>query len=146
LGKADESMYAVNLTGNQTIATTPDSSVLLLSPSTHGESPLLDTSLNTTVKRKRRHKHSHRSDHIDNTPNSKRFNSSTNENDDGLDEDIVEKQQNVKKDNKYLIGMELRETERNYVTMLSNIIRVRQILNGECFSKLRDWIKRSPKL
>jgi len=38
---------------------------------------------------------------------------------------IVEKQQNVKKDNKYLIGMELRETERNYVTMLSNIIRVR---------------------
>jgi hypothetical protein len=38
---------------------------------------------------------------------------------------IAEKQQNVKKDNKYLIGMELRETERNYVTMLSNIIRVR---------------------
>lgn len=31
----------------------------------------------------------------------------------------------MKKDNKCLIGMELRETERNYVTMLSNIIRVR---------------------
>jgi hypothetical protein len=117
MGKADESMYAVNLTGNQT--TTPDSSVLLLSPSTHGDSPLLDSSLNTTVKRKRRHKHSYIVDHIDNTHNSKRFNNSTNENDNGLDED------SIKKDNKYLIGMELRETERNYVTMLSNIIRVR---------------------
>jgi hypothetical protein len=115
-------MYAVNLTGNQT--TTPDSSVLLLSPSTHGDSPLLDSSLNTTVKRKRRHKHSYIADHIDNTPNSKRFNSSTNEND---NEDIIEKPVNMKKDNKYLIGMELRETERNYVTMLSNIIRVRQL-------------------
>jgi hypothetical protein len=124
LGKADESMYAVDLTGTQTTTTTPDSSVLLLSPSTHGDSPLLDTSLNTTVKRKRRHKHSYINEHIDHTPNSKRFNSSTNENDNGLDEDIVEKQQNIKKDNKYLIGMELRETERNYVTMLSNIIRV----------------------
>jgi hypothetical protein len=122
MGKADESMYAVNLTGNQT--TTPDSSVLLLSPSTHGDSPLLDSSLNTTVKRKRRHKHSYIADHIDNTPNSKRFNSSTNEND---NEDILEKPVNMKKDNKYLIGMELRETERNYVTMLSNIIRVRHL-------------------
>ena len=87
MGKADESMYAVNLTGNLT--TTPDSSVLLLSPSTHGDSPLLDTSLNTTVKRKRRHKNSYRNDHIDNTPNSKRFNNSANENDNGLDEDIL---------------------------------------------------------
>ncbi len=40
---------------------------------------------------------------------------------------ILEKPVNIKKDNKYLIGMELRETERNYVTMLSNIIRVRPI-------------------
>ena len=38
---------------------------------------------------------------------------------------LLEKPVNMKKDNKYLIGMELRETERNYVTMLSNIIRVR---------------------
>jgi len=87
MGKADESMYAINLTANQT--TTPDSSLLLLSPSAHGNSPLLDSSLNTTVKRKRRHKHSYKSDQIDTTPNSKRFNSSTNENDHGLDEDIV---------------------------------------------------------
>ena len=93
-------MYAVNPTGNQT---TPDSSVLLLSPSTHGDSPLLDSSLNTTVKRKRRHKHSYLPDHLDNPSNSKRFNSSTNENDQGLEEE------NVKKDNKCLIGMELRE-------------------------------------
>jgi hypothetical protein len=42
---------------------------------------------------------------------------------------IIEKPVNIKKDNKYLIGMELRETERNYVTMLSNIIRVRQTFN-----------------
>ena len=82
MGKADESMYAVNLNTNQT--TTPDSSLLLLSPSTHGDSPLLDSSLNTTVKRKRRHKHSYISDPIDHTPNSKRFNSSTNENENVL--------------------------------------------------------------
>jgi hypothetical protein len=88
MGKADESMYAVNLTGNQTTAT-PESSVLLFSPSTHGDSPLLDSSLNTTVKRKRRHKHSYINDQIDHAPNSKRFNSSTNENDNGLDEDII---------------------------------------------------------
>jgi hypothetical protein len=90
MGKADESMYTVNLTDNKT-TTTPDSSLLLLSPSTHGDSPLLDTSLNTTIKRKRRHKHSYIADQIDNTPNSKRFNSSSNnnENDHGLDEDII---------------------------------------------------------
>ncbi|CAF0903498.1 unnamed protein product [Adineta steineri] len=122
MGKADESIYAVNLTGNQTTTTTPDSSLLLFSPSTHGDSALLDSSLNTTVKRKRRHKHSYIADQIDHTPHSKRFNSSTNENDEDI---LIEKQQpNIKKDNKYLIGMELRETERNYVTMLSNIIRI----------------------
>jgi len=87
MGKADESMYSVNLTSNQT--TTPDSSVLLLSPSIIGDSPLLDSSLNTTVKRKRRHKHSYIGDQIDNAPNSKRFNNSTNENDNGLDENNV---------------------------------------------------------
>ncbi|CAF3602276.1 unnamed protein product [Rotaria sordida] len=123
MGKADESMYIVNLTSNQ--STTPDSSLLLLSPSIHGDSPLHDSSLNTTIKRKRRHKHSYINEQIDNTPNSKRFNSSINENENLLDDNIViEKQQNIKKDNKYLIGMELRETERNYVTMLSNIIRI----------------------
>ncbi|CAF3599045.1 unnamed protein product [Rotaria sp. Silwood1] len=123
MGKADESMYIVNLTSNQT--TTPDSSLLLLSPSIHGDSPLHDSSINTTVKRKRRYKHSHINEQIENTQNSKRFNSSTNENENLLDDNIIiEKQQNIKKDNKYLIGMELRETERNYVTMLSNIIRI----------------------
>ncbi|CAF3723637.1 unnamed protein product [Rotaria sordida] len=123
MGKADESMYIVNLTSNQ--STTPDSSLLLLSPSIHGDSPLHDSSLNTTVKRKRRHKHLFINEQIDNTPNSKRFNSSVNENENLLDDNIViEKQQNIKKDNKYLIEMELRETERNYVTMLSNIIRI----------------------
>jgi hypothetical protein len=87
MGKADESIYAVDLTSNQT--TTPDSSLLLFSPSTHGDSPLFDSSMNTTVKRKRRHKHSCIVDQIDNTPNSKRFNSSINEIDNGLDEDMV---------------------------------------------------------
>jgi hypothetical protein len=98
MGKADESMYAVNLTNNQTTST-PESSLLLLSPSTHGDSPLLDSSLNTTVKRKRRHKHSYIPDQIDNTPNSKRFNSSTNENDNGFDEDSVTgKSKSIKKE------------------------------------------------
>ncbi len=87
MGKADESIYAVDLTSNQT--TTPDSSLLLFSPSIHGDSPLFDSSINTTVKRKRRHKHSYIADQIDNTPNSKRFNSSINEIDNGLDEDMV---------------------------------------------------------
>ena len=123
MGKADESMYAVTFTNNQTTTTTPDSSLLLLSPSTHGDSPLLDSSLNTTVKRKRRHKHSYLPDQIDHTPSSKRFNNSTNENESENDS-ITDKVVNMKKDNKYLIGMELRETERNYVTMLSNIVRV----------------------
>jgi hypothetical protein len=41
------------------------------------------------------------------------------------DDYFADKQILMKKDNRYLIGMELRETERNYVTMLSNIIRVR---------------------
>lgn len=117
-------MYAVTFTNSQTSTTTPDSSLLLLSPSTHGDSPLLDSSLNTTVKRKRRHKHSYLPDQIDHTPNSKRFNNSTNENESENDS-LTDKVVNMKKDNKYLIGMELRETERNYVTMLSNIIRVR---------------------
>lgn len=129
MGKADESMYAVNLTTSQTV-TTPDSSMLLLSPSAHGESPLLDTSLNTTVKRKRRHKHSYLAGQLDSTPNSKRFNNSTNEND---EENLIVTEKppvNQKKDNKYLIGMELRETERNYVTMLSNIIRVRSAVSA----------------
>ncbi|CAF2063744.1 unnamed protein product [Rotaria magnacalcarata] len=124
MGKADESIYTVNLTSNQ--STTSDSSLLLQSPSTQCESPLLDSSINTTVKRKRRQKHSYINEQqIDPIPNSKRFNSSMNENENLSDENIiVEKSQNIKKDNKYLIGMELRETERNYVTMLSNIIRI----------------------
>ena len=88
MGKADESMYIVNLTSNQS-TTTPDSSLLLLSPSIHGDSPLHDSSLNTTVKRKRRHKHSYINEQIDNTPNSKRFNSSINENENLLDDNIV---------------------------------------------------------
>lgn len=122
MGKADESMYAVN----QTTGATPDTSLVLPSPSTHGDSPLLDTSLNTTVKRKRRHKHSYLQDQIDPIPHSKRFNSSTNENDEENTSTPLDKPVIVKKDNKHLIGMELRETERNYVTMLSNIIRVKK--------------------
>ena len=115
MGKADESMYTVNQT------TTPDSSLILPSAGAQGDSPLLESSLNTTVKRKRRHKHAYVNDHTDNAPNSKRFNSNDNEH--GIDE-------SVKKKNKHLIGLELRETERNYVTMLSNIIRVQPELNG----------------
>ena len=83
MGKADESIYTVNLTGNPT---TPDSSLLLLSPSTYGDSPLQDSSLNLTVKRKRRHKQSYRNDQIDTTPNSKRFNSSITEIENETDE------------------------------------------------------------
>lgn len=120
MGKADESIYAVNFTG-ATLMSTPDSSLIVAN-----ESPLLDTSLNTTVKRKRRQKHSYRTDPI---PQSKRFNSSSNDHENlDYDEQInsltIEKQSMLKKDHKYLIGMELRETERNYVTMLSNIIRI----------------------
>ena len=52
MGKADESIYSVNFTG-PTLISTPDSSLIVTN-----ESPLLDTSLNTTVKYKRRQKHS----------------------------------------------------------------------------------------
>lgn len=112
MGKADESIYAVHFTG-PALMSTPDSSLLVVS-----ESPMLDSSLNTTVKRKRRQKHSYRTDPI---PQSKRFNSSSTTDHENVD---PEDQAMVKKDHKYLIGMELRETERNYVTMLSNIIRI----------------------
>ena len=49
---------------------------------------------------------------------------------------LVEKPMNMKKDNKHLIGMELRETERNYVTMLSNIIRVRATIDQVSSSRV----------
>ena len=45
----------------------------------------------------------------------------------------------MKKDNKYLIGMELRETERNYVTMLSNIIRVGNSDKHSFLGRWRSW-------
>ena len=90
MGKADESMYTVNITGNPTtITATPDSSLILPSSSITGDSPLLDSSLNTTVKRKRRHKHAHRTDHVEIPSHSKRFNSSSNENDNGFDDEVA---------------------------------------------------------
>lgn len=124
MGKADESSYSIKIPGmNET--TTPDSPrSTLLSLSTF--SPL-STSMNdqstatsTSVKRKRRKESNSKDENT--TPNTKRFNSS-NENENGLDDDF--EKINMKKDNRYLISMEIRETERNYVTMLSNIIRVR---------------------
>jgi len=137
MGKADESTYSIKLPGmNET--TTPDSprSTLLslstlspLSTSINDSNYLQQHNTTTSVKRKRR-KESNSNNENNTTPNTKRFNSS-NENENGLDDDMIsdsfDKQQktpNIKKDNKYLIGMEIRETERNYVTMLSNIIRV----------------------
>lgn len=139
MGKADESGYSVKIPGmNET--TTPDSprSTLLslstlspLSTSINDSNYLQQHNGTTSVKRKRR-KESNSGNDSNTTPTTKRFNSS-NENENGLDDDLMicenfEKQPkaaNIKKDNKYLIGMEIRETERNYVTMLSNIIRVK---------------------
>jgi hypothetical protein len=138
MGKADESTYSIKLPGmNET--TTPDSprSTLLsmstlspLSTSINDSNYIQQHNTTTSVKRKRRKESNSTNDA---TPNTKRFNSS-NENENGLDDDMItenfDKQQrtpNIKKDNKYLIGMEIRETERNYVTMLSNIIRVTNI-------------------
>ena len=94
MGKADESMYAINLnTHNSKTSTTLDSSLLLLSSSIHDDSPLSsETSLNMTVKRKRRYKHSSFTikNQFDNVPNSKRFNSSinTNENENVFNENL----------------------------------------------------------
>ena len=138
MGKADESTYAIKLPGmNET--TTPDSprSTLLslstlspLSTSINDSNYLQQHNTTTSVKRKRR-KESNSMNENSLTPNNKRFNSS-NENENGLDDDLMisdsfDKQPRtpiMKKDSKYLIKMEIRETERNYVTMLSNIIRV----------------------
>ena len=141
MGKADESSYSIKLPGmNET--TTPDSprSTLLslstlspLSTSINDSNYLQQHNTTASVKRKRR-KESNSTNENSTTPNNKRFNSS-NENENGLDDDMngdgfdkqTPKTPIMKKDNKYLIGMEIRETERNYVTMLSNIIRVRSI-------------------
>lgn len=140
MGKADESTYSMKIPGmNET--TTPDSprstllSLSALSPlsSSINDSNYLqqqNATTTTSVKRKRR-KESNSNVEMTLTPTTKRFNSS-NENENGLDDDLMicesmekpTKTINLKKDNKYLIGMEIRETERNYVTMLSNIIRV----------------------
>ncbi|CAF1601547.1 unnamed protein product, partial [Adineta ricciae] len=135
MGKADESSYSIKLPGmNET--TTPDSprSTLLslstlspLSTSINDSNYMQQHNATTSVKRKRR-KESNSNMEMNTTPNNKRFNSS-NENENGLGDEMstenFEKQKtpNMKKDNKYLISMEIRETERNYVTMLSNIIR-----------------------
>ncbi|CAF1595401.1 unnamed protein product [Adineta ricciae] len=135
MGKADESSYSIKLPGmNET--TTPDSprSTLLslstlspLSTSINDSNYMQQHNATTSVKRKRR-KESNSNIEMNTTPNNKRFNSS-NENENGLGDEMstenFEKQKtpNMKKDNKYLISMEIRETERNYVTMLSNIIR-----------------------
>ncbi|UJR36548.1 hypothetical protein I4U23_029268 [Adineta vaga] len=135
MGKADESSYSIKLPGmNET--TTPDSprSTLLslstlspLSTSINDSNYMQQHNATASVKRKRR-KESNTTTENNTTPNNKRFNSN-NENESVLDDDMLtenfdkQKTPNIKKDNRYLIGMEIRETERNYVTMLSNIIR-----------------------
>jgi hypothetical protein len=152
MGKADESTYAIKLPGmNET--TTPDSprSTLLslstlspLSTSINDSNYLQQHNGTTSVKRKRR-KESNSNNDNSTTPTTKRFNSS-NELENGLDDDLMisdsfeksAKCANIKKDNKYLIGMEIRETERNYVTMLSNIIRVCERRRGITMSLLFD--------
>ena len=85
MGKADESLYAINLTSNSTTKPS-NASLRVLSPSRYSGTLLLNASFNRTVKRKRRHKISQQ---IDNTPNSKRFNNSLHENDNGLDENML---------------------------------------------------------
>ena len=96
------------------------------------DSSLLHASLEMSVKRKHRHKNSQRNDLIDNSPNLKCFIYNLPKNDNGSDEYmcsgkfyrlaskletiftclfIVEKQQNMENDNKYLIGMKLRDIE-----------------------------------
>jgi hypothetical protein len=117
MGKADESIYAIKIPGmNEPF--TSDSPRTTLSTSLN-DSNYLQT---TSVKRKRR-KESDSNNENTLSPNSKRFNN-TNENEDGLNDEVQGQVVNIKKDNKYLIGMEIRDTERNYVNMLSNIIRV----------------------
>ncbi|CAF4962075.1 unnamed protein product, partial [Rotaria socialis] len=136
MGKADESTYSIKLPGmNET--TTPDSprSTLLslstlspLSTSINDSNYIQQHNTTTSVKRKRRKESNSNNTENNTTPTTKRFNSS-NENENGLDDDMIvdnfEKQKTpvIKKDNKCLIGMEIRETEKNYITMLSNIIR-----------------------
>lgn len=89
MGKADESMYAVNL--HESLSNTPDSSLILASSSSskQNHSPSLDTSLNTAVKRKRRQKQSCRSDQSDPLPSSKRFNFSNNEQENVAEEECL---------------------------------------------------------
>ncbi|CAF0902601.1 unnamed protein product [Adineta steineri] len=124
MGKADESIYSIKIPGMNEQATS-ESPRLILSTSLNDSNYLQATS----VKRKRR-KDSDSNNETTVSPNSKRFNNS-NENEDGLnndDDDDDDNDQlkivNIKRDNKYLIGMEIRDTERNYVTMLGNIIRI----------------------
>jgi hypothetical protein len=117
MGKADESMYAMKIAGMSELVTS-DSPRTGLSTSLN-DSNYLHT---TSVKRKRR-KESDSNNETTLSPNSKRFNNS-NENNDGLDDDVQVKVVNVKKDSRCLIAMEIRDTERNYVTMLGNIIKV----------------------
>jgi hypothetical protein len=75
MGKADESIYTVNST-DTSLGMTPDSSIMLPPSSTHDNSPLLEASSNVTVKRKRRHKPTHRIvENIEHDSHSKRFNS-----------------------------------------------------------------------
>ncbi|CAF4275643.1 unnamed protein product [Rotaria sordida] len=72
MGNANESMYIVNLTNNQT--TTPsDFSLLLLSPSTYDDSLLLDSLLNTTIEQKYEDKHLHVHEQINTTLNLETF-------------------------------------------------------------------------
>jgi hypothetical protein len=104
------------------LTTTPDSPrATSLSTSINDSNYLQQRNSTASVKRKRR-KDSNTDSEMNITPNFKRFNNS-NENENGLNDEILSDSFD-KKDNKYLINMEIRDTERNYVTMLSNIIRV----------------------
>ena len=140
MGKADESTYSIKLPGmNET--TTPDSprSTLLslstlspLSTSINDSNYIQQHNTTLSVKRKRRKESNTNINENNTTPNTRRFNSS-NENENDLDDEMISdnfdkrpRTPTIKKDNKYLIGMEIRETEKNYVTMLSNIIRVNE--------------------
>ncbi|CAF5176965.1 unnamed protein product, partial [Rotaria sp. Silwood1] len=66
-----------------------DSSLLLFSPSTHDNSPLLDPLLNPTIKRKYENKHSYINEKNNTTSISKRFHNSAHDNENVIDDNIV---------------------------------------------------------
>ncbi|CAF1290014.1 unnamed protein product [Rotaria sordida] len=67
MGNADESIYTVNLINNQTTTILLDFLLLLLSPSTYDDSPLLDLLFNTIIKQKYEDNHSYVHEQINTT-------------------------------------------------------------------------------